>query len=46
MTEHPSQQRRTLKFRAKRTFFRFIRPCLVCTFSSSCSPCWRSFFPW
>ncbi len=32
MTEHPSQQRRTLKFRAKRTFFRFIRPCLVCTF--------------
>lgn len=32
MTEHPSQQRRALKFRAKRTFLRFIRPCLVCTF--------------
>ena len=32
MTEYPSQQRRALKFRAKRTFFRFLRPCLVCTF--------------
>lgn len=32
MTEHPSQQRRALKMRAKQTFFRFIRPCLVCTF--------------
>lgn len=31
MTEHPSQ-RRALKLRAKRTFFRFLRPCLVCTF--------------
>ena len=31
MTEHPFQ-RRALKFRAKRTFFRFLRPCLACTF--------------
>ena len=30
MTEH-TQQRRALKFRAKRTFFRFARPCLSCT---------------
>lgn len=31
MTEHPFQ-RRALKLRAKRTFFRFLRPCLICTF--------------
>ncbi|WP_297716680.1 hypothetical protein [Intestinimonas sp.] len=31
MTEHPFQ-RRVLKLRAKRTFFRFLRPCLICTF--------------
>ena len=32
MTEYPVRQRRALKLRAKRTFFRFLRPCLVCTF--------------
>lgn len=31
MMEHPLQ-RRAVKLRAKRTFFRFLRPCLVCTF--------------
>lgn len=31
MREHPFQ-RRALKLRAKRTFFRFLRPCLACTF--------------
>ena len=31
MTEH-TQQRRALKLRARRTFFRFLRPCLACTF--------------
>ena len=31
MTEH-TFQRRALKLRARRTFFRFLRPCLACTF--------------
>ena len=31
MTEHSVRRRRALKLRAKRTFLRFLRPCLLCT---------------